>query len=216
MTLKYLYFSGWIALESKNIKSSFSRTLKIKLYHHFRLTFYKTTTMSGLPLLDLQTVNTRKRFSTIQLYLINWISHSDKVNAKKKCLLAIIHLKVYSKIVCQIKMLKLVGNNFFFSVIKPGFYFVLSRRQQILGSVLCFKKKAQTFSGEGSHVVHGAYCQGNHVLCLYMSRPNCFRWETIGLSGQRKQKMQIMMLMLLQKNCKVNNILPANSEKFSL
>lgn len=90
----------------------------------------------------------------------------------KKCLLIIIHLEIHSKTVCQIKELKLVGNNFFFSVIKPGFYFVLSRRQQILGSVLCFQKEAKIFSGEGSHVVHGACCQGNHALCLYMSRPS--------------------------------------------
>lgn len=47
---------------------------------------------------------------------------------------------------------------------------VLRRRQQIC-FILCFKKEALIFFGEGSHVVHGTCCQGNHVLCLYMSRP---------------------------------------------
>lgn len=51
---------------------------------------------------------------------------------------------------------------------------------------------------------------------VYICQGQLLPLETIGLSGQRKQKMQIMMLMLLQKNYKVNNILPANLEKFSL
>lgn len=48
-------------------------------------------------------------------------------------------------------------------------------------------------------MVHGAGCQGNHVLCLYMSRPVA-SLETIKLSDGRKQKkMQTMMLAFLQK-----------------
>lgn len=39
---------------------------------------------------------------------------------------------------------------------------------------------------EGSHVVHGAGCQGNHALCLYMSKPVA-SLETVRLSDARTQ-----------------------------
>lgn len=50
---------------------------------------------------------------------------------------------------------------------------------------------------------------------VYTHQGQLFHLETIRLSGQRKQKMQIMMFMLFQKNYNVIALHP-NSEKFSL
>lgn len=50
---------------------------------------------------------------------------------------------------------------------------------------------------------------------VYTCQGQLLPLETIRLSGQRKQKMQIMMFMLFQKNYNVI-ILQRNSEKFSL
>lgn len=125
-----------------------------------------------------------------------------------------IHFKIHSKTACQTKNLKSVGNICFLLVLKSR-DFIISRRQICLFVLFYVLKRRHTLSLERGHIWSMVPVARVTMSSVYTCQGQLLHLETIRLPGQRKPKMQIMMLVLLQKNYDVI-ILQPNSEKFSL